>query len=252
MATAATEVAVQSGGAGKGEAAPRPYHWTAEVYHRAWDAGVFGHDAEVELVSGSVVDRFAEPAPHGYHWSADAFDRACDADVFGSDARLELIGGRIIDRMGQGPLHLSCRVRIGRRLRAALEPPYSVVEECPIRIASDGEPVADVAVLRGAEGDYDEHNPTPDDVVLLVEVAVSSAENDLGEKALLYAQAGIADYWVVLPERGQIVVHRTPSPDGYLSVTPLGADDPLSSLAATGVNLSLRSLLGLSPRSMTR
>ena len=151
-----------------------------------------------------------------------------------------------MDRMPQGSVHLSRRARIARRLRLTVEPLYYVIEECSLQIASDGVPVADVAVLGGGEGDYDDSLPTAEDAVLLVEIAVSSAVNDLGEKALLYAQAGIVDYWVALPEAGEIIVHREPSSEGYGSVTRLTQTDTLTPLAATDVTLAVRDLLGAS------
>ncbi len=186
-----------------------------------------------------------ESASREFRWTADNFDRACDAGVFGPDARLELVHGRIIDRMGQGPLHFWLRVRIGRRLRAVLETQFLIVDECPVRIAFDGVPVADVAVLVGLEGDDNKRSPTSEDVVLLVEIAVSSVEGDLGDKALLYAQAGIGDYWVVLAEEEAILVHREPSPQGYASITRLTGTDTITPLSALGVVLAVRDLLGL-------
>lgn len=146
--------------------------------------------------------------------------------------------------MPQSPLHRACRVRISRHLRSALRSPRDVVEECPIHIAFDGEPIPDVVVLRGLESDYDQRHPTPDDVILLVEIAVSSVEYDLGEKALLYAQASIGDYWVVLPERRQVLVHREPMPDGYGSIVVIGEQETVSPLAASEIVLSVREMLG--------
>jgi Uma2 family endonuclease len=177
-------------------------------------------------------------------WSADDFDRACDAGVFGQEARLELIHGRITERMGQGPMHSSLAAYFADCLRAALTPRWTVREERAIRIAFDGEPIPDITVVIGRQLDYRTQHPMPSDVLLLVEVAVSSEERDLGEKALLYAQAGIADYWVVLPESQQIVVHRLPSSNGYLSVTANGLGQTLTPLAAPDVFLAVTDLLG--------
>lgn len=183
-------------------------------------------------------------APREYLWMADDFERACEAGAFGHDRRLELLHGRVIDRMGQGPLHSSLAAYIADCLRAALSPRYTVREERAIRISFDGEPVPDVSVVTGKNLDYLGQHPAPDAAVLLVEVAVSSQEYDLGGKALLYAQAGITDYWVVLPDAAQIVVHRDPSPDGYRFVTTVGEADSVSPLAAQDVTLSVRDLLG--------
>ena len=185
-----------------------------------------------------------EAAPREYRWAADDFERACEAGVFGHDRRLELIHGKVIDRMGQGPLHSSLAAYIADCLRAALSPRYTVREERAIRISSDGEPVPDVSVVTGKNLDYLGQHPAPHEAVLLVEVAVSSADYDLGEKALLYAQAGAADYWVVLPERDQIMVHRQPGSTGYGSVSQHGEADTLSPLAASDVTLAVRDLLG--------
>ena len=114
----------------------------------------------------------------------------------------------------------------------------------PIRIAFDGDPVPDVSVIRGAPLDYRDHHPTPDDVALLVEVAVSSVDNDLGEKALLYAQAGIGDYWVVLPETAQTCRPSGPNAGGLCCRDEARPGRTLSPLAASDVTLAVADLLG--------
>ena len=60
------------------------------------------------------------------------------------------------------------------------------------------------------QNDYSRQRPTAAAVLLLVEVAGSSLKYDTGEKAEIYAEAGIEDYWVV-DLNGQVIeVHRTP------------------------------------------
>jgi len=89
-----------------------------------------------------------------------------------------------------------------------------------------------------------ERNPAPENVALLVEVADTTVTYDLGEKALLYAQAGISDYWVVLVNETAIVRHREPTPDGYQEVTRLAGQDTLSPLAVPEVVWMVNALLG--------
>lgn len=201
-----------------------------------------------QTLTPSLQETLPEDAPREYSWTVEALHHAIDAGVFKEPMRLDLVHGRILERMPQGSLHLSRRIRIGRRLRSALEPRFFVVDECSVTLAADGEVVVDIAVLWGSDGDYDDQNPTSQDVALLAEVAVSSAFYDLAEKALLYAQSGIGDYWVILPEREQVVIHRDPSPDGYRSATTLGLSETVSPLAAEGVTLAVRDLLGLPKR----
>ena len=77
---------------------------------------------------------------------------------------------------------------------------------------------------------------------MIVEVADSSLRYDLGEKAMLYSQAGISDYWVV-DIGGQVVhQHRNPTVDGYQEITVLDQSSKLSPLCKPEAELSLAEL----------
>ena len=184
----------------------------------------------------------AEQRPEDRHWTVEEFHRAASAGAFSDPGRLEIIQGRIVEMMPEGGRHTGMRKRIARRLRAALEPDSFTCEECPLRIAFDGEPIPDVMFTR--EEDYGDQHPMPQDVVLLIEVSDTTVVYDLGGKALLYAQAGITDYWVVLVNEAAIVRHRTPTPEGYQDVTRLAGADILSPLAAPDAVWTINALLG--------
>jgi len=185
-----------------------------------------------------------ETAPVPYHWTVAALYRALDAGVFEHPERLELIQGRIIENMSQGPRHSTLASVIADMLREAMRPGFAIREEKPIRIAFDGEPIPDVMALRGRQADYGERQPTPEDAALVVEVSDTTVTYDLGGKALLYAQAGIADYWVVLVNESAIVRHRTPTTEGHRDVIRLAGNDTLSPLAAPGAIWTVNALLG--------
>lgn len=68
------------------------------------------------------------------------------------------------------------------------------------------------------------------DLLLAVEVSVSSIAYDLRVKARLYAAHRIREYWVVDAMRKTIRVHRDPSADGYADVEEYEAHDPVSAL----------------------
>jgi Uma2 family endonuclease len=53
---------------------------------------------------------------------------------------------------------------------------------------------------------------------LVVEIADSTLRFDLSVKALLYARAGIVEYWVVDLTGRQLIVHRDPDAGSYRSV----------------------------------
>ncbi len=148
--------------------------------------------------------------------------------------------------MGQGPRHATLTSEIAEMLREVFRPGFALREEKPVRLSDDSEPIPDIMVLRGSQSDYGEHQPEPEDVRLLVEVSVTTAEYDLGEKALSYAQSGIADYWVVLVNEAAIVRHRQPSPEGYGEVMRLTGTNTLSPLAMPEVAWTIGELLGRS------
>ena len=179
-----------------------------------------------------------------YHWTVERFYRAADADVFDDPSRLELIQGRIIEKMPTSPLHTTISYDIAERLREAAGTNYLVREERAVHLAFDSELIPDIALVWGKSSDYREQHPTPQSVALLVEVSVTSADYDLGEKAIQYAQAGINDYWVVLVKEKAIAVHREPSPEGYKEVIRLSGEDTLSPPAMPEVVWMVDGLLG--------
>ncbi len=179
-----------------------------------------------------------------YHWTVDALYRALNAGVFEHPERLELIQGRIIENMSQGPRHSTLASIVADMLRESMRRRFAVREEKGVRIDFDGEPIPDVLVLKGRQADYLDRQPVPEDVALLVEVSDTTVVYDLGGKALLYAQAGITDYWVVLVNEAAIVRYREPTPEGYQSVARLAGADTLSPLAAPEAVWTINALLG--------
>lgn len=74
------------------------------------------------------------------------------------------------------------------------------------------EPEPDVLIVPGSRLDYEDHHPTPLEVLLLVEVSDSTLTKDRGKKAEDYARADIADYWIVNLVDRQLEMLRDPGP----------------------------------------
>jgi len=84
--------------------------------------------------------------------------------------------------------------------------------------------------------------PRPSDVLLLAEVADSSVAYDTGEKARLYSEAGVRDYWVVdIPHR-LVHVFRRPSAKGYRSHRKLAAGERCESELVSGAILDVSAM----------
>jgi Uma2 family endonuclease len=98
----------------------------------------------------------------------------------------------------------------------------------PIRAPQlESAPEPDVAWVE--RKNYTGH-PLPEEVFLLIEVADSTLNYDRGEKADLYAEARIADYWVVDCAGKCVEVMRNPSDGKYRDVTVYHDDDPVRPL----------------------
>jgi Uma2 family endonuclease len=160
------------------------------------------------------------------------------------DRRIELIHGELREMTPPGPDHSEAVSRLADWSAELIVKKLARVRtENPIGIPNlDSAPQPDVAWVQVRT--YRDRHPLPHEVLLLIEVADSSMDSDCGEKANLYAAAGIQDYWVVsLPER---VVHvfRQPGGGAYGEHTVAGFGNELHPLAFPQFALSVSDLLG--------
>ena len=127
------------------------------------------------------------------------------------DERTELLRGAIVEKMTKSPLHVFLVDTLYEQLRSMAFPGHLVRKEQPVTLV-DSEPEPDIAIVKGVREDFRDGHP--DGAVLVVEVAVSSEESDR-EKASIYAEAGVAEYWLVLPEKGVIEIFTQPVAGKY-------------------------------------
>jgi Uma2 family endonuclease len=114
----------------------------------------------------------------------------------------------------------------------------------PIWLSERSAPQPDVAVLRFRDDYYAESHPTPEEVLLLIEIADSSLLRDQRVKAPLYAEAGIPEFWIVNLTNATVEVHREPTPAGYLRSAITRGNDSLSPEALPTVAFPVSALLG--------
>lgn len=180
------------------------------------------------------------------HISITQYDRMVEAGVFSAEKkqRIELIHGELRQMNPIGIRHsYAVDMLIDWSVEAA--PRKDVLFRCqaPLRIpTSDSSPEPDLMWL--VRKDYSQQHPEPCDVLLLIEVADDSLKYDLGEKAKLYAEAGIEDYWVIDLRQQAIHVHRQPQASGYTNVTTVRDDQPAQSLRYPQAMLTAKRLFG--------
>jgi Uma2 family endonuclease len=153
----------------------------------------------------------ADPGP--YRMTVDEFERIAE----GLNKPVELVDGVLVERTDMDPPHVLMTLRLRRRLDRMVPEGWHARDEKPLRIPAFNERFPDVAVVRGDPDVYGKRHPGPEDIAILIEVAVSTIRRDRGEKQTLYAATGIPVYWIVNLKNRQIEVYTGPGPDGYAS-----------------------------------
>ncbi len=166
-------------------------------------------------------------------WSVKDYERLVEEGILGKG--VELIRGVIVHKMSKSPRHRALTKRIYDFFMALRVVGCVVFQEAPLRLA-DSEPEPDAAIVRGEESDFDERHPTTAELV--VEVAISSAVLDR-ENASMYAEAGVAEYWIVLGREQSVEVFRQPENGVYLQRRVYTASETLVCESVPGVMVSL-------------
>jgi Uma2 family endonuclease len=177
--------------------------------------------------------------PQQLYWTCQEFHRVGDLGLF-EGRRAMLIDGILME---QGPINPPHAISLGlteQAIRAALGPGWWIRNQSPLVLGQDVDPMPDLAVVPGGPRSYAGHATTAD---LVVEVADSSLQFDTNEKRLLYARAGIRDYWVVDVNGRRLLVYRDPQSGDYTSQQLLGSTDAVSPLAVPAATVMVADLM---------
>jgi Uma2 family endonuclease len=175
-------------------------------------------------------------------WTVDDYHRMVETGVLTGSDRVELLEGQIVEMNPQLPPHAATTQRAFRHLDRLLEPLAYVRMQLPVTLKPKSEPEPDIAVVRIDPNEYGNRHPTPNDILLIVEVADSTLLGDRQQKALIYAKAGIADYWILDVNTRQVHVFREPTQDGYQQETIIAANTVLAPVAFPDMTIPLNQL----------
>ena len=179
-----------------------------------------------------------------YRFTVGEYHQMAEAGVFGEDDRIELIEGEILEMSPIGSHHAARVARLQQRFGRVLAGRVLVWTQNPIRLDDRSEPQPDLVLLEPRDDFYESALPGPEKVVLVVEIADSSAEYDRQIKAPLYGRSGIPEYWLVDLIRRVITVYREPSRDGYQAVRVAQPGEQISPSAFSDVQLDVADIVG--------
>jgi Uma2 family endonuclease len=179
------------------------------------------------------------------HWFTVAeYDRMGETGILTEDDRVELVEGEIIEMSPIGRRHAACVGRLTNLFGRLLAERAIVWVQNPIVLNDYSEPQPDVTLLRQRDDFYERSLPTPDDVLLVIEVAETTIEYDRQIKVPLYARAGIAEVWIVNLVDEQIEIYAQPVNDAYQSKREARHGETINSSSAFNVTLNVDDILG--------
>jgi Uma2 family endonuclease len=209
-------------------------HFTLAQYELMIKAGVFEprEQNHVEFIRGEIREMNTGTSTIA-HLTLAQYELMIKAGVFEprEQNRVEFIKGEIREMSPIGSLHEAVLDRLNEWSFASLPKgkAWVRIQSSIVLPGLASAPQPDLVWVK--RRDYSEGHPTAADVLLLVEVAESSLPYDTGEKAEMYAAAGIADCWVVNLNQHSIEVRRNPVAGRYSSLQTFSGNDEIHPLA---------------------
>lgn len=172
------------------------------------------------------------------------YHRMAEAGILSEDDRVELINGEIVQMAPIGSRHQACVDRLTQLLFSQAAQRAIVRVQGPIHLAEHTEPQPDITLLKPRPDFYAQSHPSPEDILLLIEVTETHAAYDREVKVPLYARFGVQEVWVVDPDGEKLEVFSQPSADGYRLVRTMRRGEAVSPLWAPDLSFPVDAILG--------
>jgi len=172
------------------------------------------------------------------------YHKMAEAGILSEDDRVELLEGEIVAMSPIGSRHAACVDRLAQCLVVQVGGRAIVRVQNPIRLGEHSEPQPDVALLKPRPDFYASSHPGPEHVLLVIEVAETSAAVDREVKVPLYARFGVPEVWLVDLAGDQVEVFREPSAEGYREVRVLRRGESLAPALLPDLLLPVDAVLG--------
>lgn len=191
----------------------RRYPFTATTFRRAVEGGVFRDSDAMHFADGTIFDAPAGELPTPHHFTVDEYQHMGRLGILKTSDRIELLEGEIVGKPVHRTRHVRCVMQLNRLISRMVPDNLFVGVQIAIRLTDDTEPEPDVVITQ--EWDYARTNPTPADVLLIIEVADSSIREDRAEKLPRYARAEIPEAWLVDLTTDAVERHTDPHNGQY-------------------------------------
>ena len=180
---------------------------------------------------------------HRHRLTVEEYFRMADVGLLAPDARVELIEGEVIDMAPTGPQHGGLTGDLVLRIGRDLGDQVCVWVQTTLPLGKSSAPEPDIALLKYRKDRYKTRYPSPDEVLLVIEVSQSSLRHDREVKLPLYARHNLPEVWLIDVERRHIHFFHTPRAEHYTHASSTPSPARVSLQALPGVALDLTGLL---------
>lgn len=140
----------------------------------------------------------------------DEYHRMGEAGLFEGE-RVELIQGVIVRMTPRSELHDGCLERLNELLMPRLVGRARLRVQLGYAASEYSEPEPDLAILSRNEP----RGEQPGHALLMIEVANTSLRFDRKQKAAVYAENGVPEYWVIDVVAERVEVFTQPTAESY-------------------------------------
>jgi len=188
--------------------------------------------------------RAAEGFPRRAFTVADV-QRMLDSGIIAEGERVELIKGELVVMAAKSVAHDNVQNALNLLFAKVVPAGLYVGNSSTLQLTEEVLVEPDLAIIsrglykRSAKGFA---RPRAEDVLLVVEIAVSSLAYDRDVKAQLYAQHGIPEYWLIDANERTTWVHKGPSAGNWPSIAKHGPEEILTTPALPGLAIKLSAI----------
>ncbi|WP_254923641.1 Uma2 family endonuclease [Pseudanabaena sp. SR411] len=173
-----------------------------------------------------------------HKFTVQQYELIVEAGIFAESDRLELINGEIRVMSPIVRKHAVCVAKATKNFERKLGDRTIIWTQNPILLSNYLQPQPDLAILKWRDDFYAEALPTPDDILLIIEVADSTIAYDRDVKSPLYAANRIPEMWLFDVNKKVVEGYSQPSASGYKRMQRYEQNDTLAMIALPNIVFS--------------
>lgn len=176
-------------------------------------------------------------------FTVDEYYKLIDLGMLHDYEKAEIIDGELIRKMPIGDRHATVVDKLNRVLCRILPDEIVVRVQNPIRLSNYNEPEPDFVLADLTKYDGKRH-PQPKETLAIIEVSDSTLKYDRETKRSLYAEAEIAEFWIVNLLKNIVEVYQKPSNGVYQFVKIYRQGEIVKSEVIPDLEIEVDKILG--------